>query len=132
MGSNYENGMYNQLMEVMARLDAVENKLHTEKWGHKKIVERLNAKIDDLTHEDQLLRDDSACLKSILNNDSFNTLLPSSIDQKVEKLAYTHNGRKKSNENVVERKEKHYETGQGILCGKRNHRLQTSIPFFDF
>lgn len=29
MGGNYEKGMYNQLMEVMARLDAVERDLHT-------------------------------------------------------------------------------------------------------
>lgn len=31
MGGNYEKGMYNQLMEVMARLDAMENSLRTEK-----------------------------------------------------------------------------------------------------
>ena len=31
MGGNYEKGMYNQLMEVMARLDAVENSLRMEK-----------------------------------------------------------------------------------------------------
>ena len=29
MGGNYEKGMYNQLMEVMARLDAVKRDLHT-------------------------------------------------------------------------------------------------------
>ena len=29
MGGNYEKGMYNQLMEVMARLDVVERDLHT-------------------------------------------------------------------------------------------------------
>ena len=30
MGGNYEKSIYNQLMEVMARLDAVEQDLHTE------------------------------------------------------------------------------------------------------
>lgn len=31
MAGNYEKDMYNQLMEVMARLDAVESDLRTEK-----------------------------------------------------------------------------------------------------
>lgn len=35
MGGNYEKGIYNQLMDVMARLDAMENELHTEKREHK-------------------------------------------------------------------------------------------------
>lgn len=34
MAGNYEKGMYNQLMEVMAWLDAVESDLHTEKIEH--------------------------------------------------------------------------------------------------
>ena len=41
MGGNYENGMYNQLMEVMARLDAMEDSLCCEKREHKKDVDRL-------------------------------------------------------------------------------------------
>lgn len=43
--------MYNQLMEVMARLDAVEQDLHAEKIEHKNDVDRLNARIDSLEHE---------------------------------------------------------------------------------
>ena len=31
MGGNYEKSIYNQLMDVMARLDSVEKELHTEK-----------------------------------------------------------------------------------------------------
>lgn len=96
MGGNYEKSIYNQLMEVMARLDAVENKLHTEKREHREDVSRLNAKIDSLTHENQLLRDDNARLKSILNNDSSNTSLPPSTDQKGGKPANTYNGREKT------------------------------------
>ena len=45
---DYEKGMYNQLMEVMARLDAVENSLRTEKKEHREDVDRLNKKIDSL------------------------------------------------------------------------------------
>ena len=49
MGGNYEKGLYNQLMEVMARLDAVEEDLHVEKIEHKNDVDRLNAKIQRKT-----------------------------------------------------------------------------------
>ena len=96
MGGNYEKGMYNQLMEVMARLDAVEKDLRVEKKEHKEDVERLNARIDGLTQENQLLRDDNARLKSIINNDSSNTSLPPSTDQKCGRPANTFNGREKT------------------------------------
>ena len=96
MGGNYEKGMYNQLMEVMARLDAVEKDLRVEKKEHKEDVKLLNAKIDSLTQENQLLRDDNARLKSIINNDSSNISLPPSTDQKCGKPANTFNGREKT------------------------------------
>lgn len=96
MVGNYEKGMYNQLMEVMARLDAVEISLSTEKTEHKDDVKRLNSRINDLTQENQLLRDDNARLKSIINNDSSNTSLPPSGDQKGGKPANTYNGREKT------------------------------------
>lgn len=96
MAGNYEKGMYNQLMEVMARLDAVEADLRDEKAEHKEDVSRLNTKIDGLTKENQLLRDDNARLRSIINNDSSNTSLPPSTDQKGGKPANTFNGRKKT------------------------------------
>ena len=91
MGGNYEKGLYNQLMEVMARLDAVEEDLHVEKIEHKNDVDRLNAKIDCLTEENRLLKDDNARLKSIINNDSSNTSLPPFTDQKGGKPANTYN-----------------------------------------
>ena len=96
MGGNYEKGMYNQLMEVMARLDAVENSLRTENKEHRENVDRLNKKIDSLTKENRLLKDDNARLRSIINNDSSNTSLPPSTDQKGGKPANTFNGRKKT------------------------------------
>ena len=82
MGGNYEKSIYNQLMEVMGRLDAVEKDLRVEKTQHKEDVERLNARISELTCENQLLRDDNERLKSIINNDSSNTSNPPSADQK--------------------------------------------------
>lgn len=39
MGGNYEKGMYDQLMEVMARLNAVEDSLRSEKREHKEDVD---------------------------------------------------------------------------------------------
>ena len=94
MGGHYEKGMYDQLMEVMARLDAMEDSLHNEKREHKEDVDRLNKKIDSLTEENQLLKDDNARLRSIINNDSSNTSRPPSTDQKGGKPANTFNGRK--------------------------------------
>lgn len=96
MGGNYEKGMYNQLMEVMARLDVMEDSLRNEKREHKEDIDRLNNKIDGLTEENRLLKDDNARLRSIIKNDSSNTSLPPSTDQKGGKPANTFNGRKKT------------------------------------
>ncbi len=97
MGGNYEKGMYNQLMEVMARLDNFEKE-------HKQEVTLLNGEITELKEENKqlreenrLLKDDNARLKSIINNDSSNTSLPPSTDRKCGgKPANTYNGRKKT------------------------------------
>lgn len=96
MGGNYEKNMYSQLMEVMARLDVMEDSLRKEKREHKEDVDRLNRKIDGLMEENQLLKDDNARLRSIINNDSSNTSLPPSTDQKGGKPVNTFNGRKKT------------------------------------
>lgn len=94
--SNYENRMYQQLMEIMGRLETV------EKDSAQKI-EQLNKRIDtleienfSLKKENQLLKEDNARLKSIMNNDSSNTSLPPSSDQKGGKPANSYNGRKKT------------------------------------
>ena len=64
MGGNYEKGMYNQPMEVMARLDAIEDSLRSEKREHKEDDDRLNKKIDSLTEENRLPKDGNARLRS--------------------------------------------------------------------
>ena len=96
MGGNYEKSIYNQLMDVMARLDFVEKE-------NKREVTRLNGEIaglkkenQELKEENQRLLDDNARLKSIINNDSSNSSLPPSADQKGGKPANTYNGRIKS------------------------------------
>ena len=96
MAGNYEKSIYNQLMDVMARLDSVEAK-------NKREVSQLHEEIADLKEENmelkkenKLLREDNARLKSIINNDSSNTSLPPSSDRPEGKPANTYNGRAKS------------------------------------
>ena len=82
-------------MDVMVRLDSVEN-------DYKKDVTVLNDRIDELSKENdslkknKILQEDNARLKSIINNDSSNTSLPPSSDNKNGKPANTYNGRKKT------------------------------------
>ena len=94
--SDYGHGLYKQLEEVMARLDCVEKTSAKE-------IEQLNGRINilekenaDLKKENQLLLNDNARLKSIINNDSSNTSNPPSTDQKSRKPANTYNGREKT------------------------------------
>lgn len=94
--SDYSNGMYQQLMEIMGRLETVE-KESTQK------IDSLNTRIDVLEKENHVLKEenlrlkeDNARLKSIINNDSSNTSLPPSTDQKGGKPANTFNGRKET------------------------------------
>jgi hypothetical protein len=93
--SNYENSVYNQLQDVMTRFDSFEKNTKVE-------IIRLNNKIDTLTVENtklkidnQLLTDDNLRLKSILNNDSNNSSLPPSSDQK-HKSVNEYNSRTKT------------------------------------
>lgn len=87
MGGNYEKGMYYQLMEVMARLEAVEKDLHDEKIEHREDVKHLEKIIDEQDRTIKTLTDDNARLRSIINNDSTNSSLPPSTDQKAGKSA---------------------------------------------
>ena len=55
MAGNYEKGMYNQLMEVMARLDTVERESRHE-------ISRLNDEITDLKKDNCRLREENQLL----------------------------------------------------------------------
>lgn len=94
--SDYGHGLYKQLEEVMARLDCVE-KTSSREINHLNdrigLLEKENA---DLKKENLLLLNDNARLKSIINNNSSNTSLPPSTDQKGGKAANTYNGRNKT------------------------------------
>lgn len=93
---NYGKGVYDQLTEVMARLDAME-KTHQEETSQiKEEISTLQKENEHLREENRLLREDNARMKSILNNDSSNTSLPPSSDQKGGRPANTYNGREKT------------------------------------
>lgn len=96
ISSDYGSGMYQQLMDIMGRLETVEK-------NSKEKIDTLNGRIDTLEkenlvlkEENQLLKEDNARLKSIINNDSSNTSRPPSTDQKGGKPANTFNGREKT------------------------------------
>lgn len=96
MGGNYEKSVYNQLMEVMGRLDRFEKEHQREVGQLNEEIAELKQENSELRKKNQLLLDDNARLKSILDNDSTNSSLPPSRDQKGTKAANHYNGRSKS------------------------------------
>ena len=119
MGGNYSRSVYNQLMEVMERLDSVEadhkkdrkeitsltrevNGLRRENTCLREEVSELREKTAALEEENHrlekenlLLRDDNERMKRTLGNDSSNSSLPPSKDQP-GKAPNTYNSRKPS------------------------------------
>lgn len=96
MAGNYEKSVYNQLMDVMARLESVEKSTSWKISGLKAEISDLKKENQELKEENKRLSDDNARLKSIINNDSSNSSLPPSTDQKGGRPANTYNGRTKS------------------------------------
>ena len=66
------------------------------KEAHRVEVEGLKARISELEQENTLLKNDNERLKSNARNNSKNSSLPPSSDQKAGKKANEYNGRKKS------------------------------------
>lgn len=113
MGGNYEKNIYKQLMEIMERCDSLESDLKSVKTSSKSQINSLNKdvkqlsskcntleeentallqKVDVLTNENasirkenELLKAENFHLKSIINNNSDNSSLPPSSDQKPSK-----------------------------------------------
>ena len=77
-----------------------------------------------------MLQEDNACLKSIINNDSSNTSLPPSTDQKGGKSANTFNGRNKTERKAGGQKDHvgttltKAETDKKIVSGKCRHEIR--------
>lgn len=131
MGGNYEKGIYNQLVEVMERLDSFEKKHHLEVGRLNEEISQLKSENSKLKKENQLLKEDNARLKSIINNDSSNSSLPPSRDRKGTKAANQYNGRTQSG-NKVGGQEGHtgttltkIEVEEKIRSGKIKHEIRT-------
>lgn len=120
MGGHYEKGLFNQLMEVQARLEAVEEAhkkdrkevqsltkevkhlreenqtLRTELMTVREENRTLRAENAELGKENALLRQDNERMKRILSNNSSNSSLPPSGDAGRGKPANTYNSRTKT------------------------------------
>lgn len=132
MGGNYEKGIYNQLMDVMARLEAVDQKYEDKilkiEQKYERQIERLKAESGEkirkleaevcelekenkhLKEENKLLIDETARLKSIINNNSSNTSNPPSTAQKPSanaKRANEYNGRSRTKRHAGAQKGHH-------------------------
>ena len=129
MGDNYEKNMYNQLCELMEKVNSLES-AHKE---DRKEIHRLNCRVDSLTKENQqlratvkaqkqeleqlhltcetlqkenkILRKDNERMKRILGNDSSNSSKPPSSDGPDKlKAPNKYNSRTKSKNSVCAQK----------------------------
>lgn len=153
MGGNYGKSVYNQLMDVMARLDVMEAEcksgrkeiasLNSEVKSLQKENSRLKTELDtvkaenaalreennSLRKENQLLRDDNERMKRTLNNNSTNSGLPPSSDPP-GKAPNTYNSRKPTKKKAGAQpghKGKHIskaEVEKKIQEGRMEHRLE--------
>lgn len=153
MGGNYSKSIYNQLMDVMGRLDVMES----ECKNNRKEIAALNAEVQSLRKENshlktelaavkaenrllreenaalrkenQLLRNDNERMKRILNNDSTNSSTPPSTEQP-GKAPNTYNSRKTTKNKIGAQpghKGKHLskaDVEQKIRDGVFRHRLK--------
>ena len=122
MGGNYQKDLYKQLIEIMERCDSLENNLKSVKASSDSKISSLNREVKHLTSrcnaleeqntdllkkvdtlekensslkkENSSLKEENLRLKSIMNNNSDNTSLPPSSDQKPSKKKVNeYNGR---------------------------------------
>lgn len=103
MKSDYSRDIFKQLQETMKRLDKMESTLENTKIEHEIEIGHLNDKIDSLEKENAALKienarlkDDNERLRRIINNDSTNSSLPPSSDEKPAKAANEFNHRNKT------------------------------------
>lgn len=107
MGRNYNRSIFKHLEETLAKFDALEREFNTYKQKSEQELFECRAKIADLEaaiiQKDEqiaLLRADNERLKRTLNNNSGNSSLPPSSDQKPSKPANAYNGRTKTGRHV--------------------------------
>ena len=153
MGGNYEKSVYNQLMEVMDKLNTMEadqkrsrreiksltsevNSLRKENTALREEVCALKEKnhvLEErnirLEKENQLLRDDNERMKRKLNNDSSNSSIPPSQERK-GKSPNQYNGRRQTGRKAgAQPGHKGHsltrkEVEEKIRCGLYRHRVE--------
>ena len=120
MGGHYERGLYNQLMEVQARLEAMEEAhkrdqkevryltgevkrlgkenqaLRAELTAVREENRDIRSENEELRKENALLRQDNERMKRTLSNNSSNSSLPPSGDAGRGKAPNTYNSREKT------------------------------------
>lgn len=95
-GGNYERGMYNQLMEVMARLGKVEREAAATHQRDQEEIRELKATVARQEKKIEQLTEELERFQSKDKTDSHNSSKPPSSDQKPSKSANEYNGRKKT------------------------------------
>lgn len=102
MGRNYNRGLFKHIEELQKSLTSLEGEFSSYRTEATEKIEQLNitveqqrVKIEQLTQENQKLRVDNERLKRSINNNSSNSSLPPSTDQKPSKPANMYNSRQK-------------------------------------
>lgn len=130
MGGNYEKSIYNQLIEVMERLESVEKEYKNDVTELNKKISSLENIIDEKNRQIKILSDDNERLKRIVNNNSTNSSMPPSTDQKC-KSANQYSSRKKSAKKPGGQKGHRGTTltkkdvGEKLKTGKYSHKITT-------
>ena len=107
MGRNYNRDLFKHLEETLAKCDALEQKFDAYKQKTEQELFECHARIADLEEtvakkdkQIALLKADNERLKRTLNNNSCNSSLPPSTDQKPSRPANTFNGRTQTGRKV--------------------------------
>lgn len=95
-GINAERDMWKHLMEVMDRLEKVEQEAKEQHRQDTTRIKELETKVEELEQRNAVLQNEIDRLKHKDDTDSHNSSLPPSTDQKPCKKANEYNGRKKT------------------------------------
>ena len=95
-GINAERDMWKHLMEVMDRLERVEQEAKEQHRRDTTRIRELETKVEELEHRNAVLQNEIDRLKHKDETDSHNSSLPPSTDQKPGKRTNEFNGRKKT------------------------------------
>ena len=103
MGRNYNRDLFKHIEELQRKVDSVQIELSTTKAQSETRIQVLEDRVQELEEENaslkeenRILLNDNIRLKRILNNNSKNSSLPPSTDQKPSKPVNQFNGRSRT------------------------------------